>query len=249
MKYYKTSELADAVGIHANTVRLYEQWGLLPPIPRGPNGYRLFTRDHLEQLRLARIALRCNYVVGDIRKSAVAVIKTAASGLLEDALENAFTHLGLIKTERAKAEEALRLVEQWLHGPAVEDTSPPRYIKGTAKLLGVTTDTLRNWELNGLIRVPRSPGNGYRQYGKNEINRLKVIRTLRTANYSIMAVLRMMLHVDKGKKDNIRAVLDTPDPEEDIVYATDKWISTLMESEKNAGEIIVQLNKMKNPPL
>lgn len=244
MKYYKTSELAEAVGIHPNTVRLYEQWGLLPPIPRNPNGYRLFTRSHLEQLRLARIALRCAFVVGDIRKSAVAIIKTAASGPLENALEKAYTHLELIKTERGKAEEALRLVEQWLHGPTVEDTSPPRHIKNTAGLLGVTTDTLRNWELNGLIRVPRDPKNGYRQYGKNEINRLKVIRTLRVANYSIMAVLRMMLHIDKGKKDNIRTILDTPDPGEDIVYATDKWISTLIETEKNADEIIEQIKSM-----
>ncbi len=250
MKYYKTSELAKAVGIHPNTVRLYEQWGLLPPIPRNPKGYRLFTQTHLEQLHLARIALRCDFVAGDIRQSAIAIIKTAAADSLENALKNAYNHLELIKTERTKAEEALKLVEQWLHGPTTtEDTTPQRHIKHTAKLLGLTTDTLRNWELNNLIHVPRNPKNGYRQYGQNEINRLKIIRTLRVANYSIMAILRMMLHIDKGGKEKIQTILDTPTPEEDIVYATDKWISTLIETEKNADDIIKQINKMKNPPL
>ena len=36
MKTYKTSEVAAAIGIHPNTVRLYEEWGLIP----GPAGKR-----------------------------------------------------------------------------------------------------------------------------------------------------------------------------------------------------------------
>ena len=195
-------------------------------------------------MRLARIALRCAYVVGDIRKTAISIIKTAAAGSTGKALEKAYDYLELVRTERAKAEEALELVEQRLNGSNVEDNTPPRRIKDTAQFLGVTIDTLRNWELNGLINVPRNPGNRYRQYGMREINRLKIIRTLRRANYSIMAVLRMILHLDKGETDNFRTVLDTPGPDEDIVYATDKWISTLIETEKNAGDIIEQLKKM-----
>ena len=50
MKYYKTSEIAKAVGLHPNTIRLYEEWGLLPEVPRSPSGYRLFTRDHMDQV-------------------------------------------------------------------------------------------------------------------------------------------------------------------------------------------------------
>ena len=50
----RTSDIAKAVGVHPNTVRLYEEWGFLPPIPRSPSGYRLFTGAHLDQMRLAR---------------------------------------------------------------------------------------------------------------------------------------------------------------------------------------------------
>jgi DNA-binding transcriptional MerR regulator len=53
----RTSDLARAVGVHPNTIRLYEAWGFLPPVPRSVRGYRLFTQVHLRQMRLARVAL------------------------------------------------------------------------------------------------------------------------------------------------------------------------------------------------
>jgi len=40
--YLRTSDIAKSVGAHSNTVRLYEEWGFLPPVPRAPNSYRLF---------------------------------------------------------------------------------------------------------------------------------------------------------------------------------------------------------------
>ena len=55
--HYNTSEIARAVGVHTNTVRKYEKWGFLPSIPRDVNGYRLFSEAHLDQMRLARMAM------------------------------------------------------------------------------------------------------------------------------------------------------------------------------------------------
>lgn len=52
-----TSKIAKIVGCHPNTVHMYEAWGSLPPVPRAANGYRLYTEDHLYQMRLARTAL------------------------------------------------------------------------------------------------------------------------------------------------------------------------------------------------
>jgi len=40
MKHLLASNLARAAGIHPNTARLYEAWGLLPPVERSPKGYR-----------------------------------------------------------------------------------------------------------------------------------------------------------------------------------------------------------------
>lgn len=38
-KHLRTSQIAKDLGVHVNTIRLYEEWGLLPEIPRAANGY------------------------------------------------------------------------------------------------------------------------------------------------------------------------------------------------------------------
>ena len=58
MNTYTTTEVAKIIGIHPNTVRMYEEWGLIPLAERKPNGYRVFTDYHIEQLKLARIAFQ-----------------------------------------------------------------------------------------------------------------------------------------------------------------------------------------------
>lgn len=88
-RHLRTSDIANAVGIHPNTVRLYEAWGFLPPVPRARNGYRRFSERHLEQVRLVRLALRCTWQGGQIRKTALSVIFRAAANDLRGALEQA----------------------------------------------------------------------------------------------------------------------------------------------------------------
>lgn len=243
-RHLSTSDIAKAVGVHPNTVRLYEEWGFLPPIPRSTSGYRLFTQGHLDQMRLARLVMHGPWPGRDIRKSALALVRQAASGDLGGALEQAYHHLALVQAERAQAEAAAQLLERWAQGTPVDATAQPLPISGAARLLGVTIDMLRNWERNGLIQVPRDPHSGYRLYGATEIGRLRVIRTLRQAGYSMMAVLRMLLQLNQGQRDDLRETLDTPRPDEDIVFATDRWLSTLAEQEQRAMDIITQLEEM-----
>jgi DNA-binding transcriptional MerR regulator len=110
--------------------------------------------------------------------------------------------------------------------------------------LGTTVDTLRNWDRNSLIDVPRDPNNQYRQYSQTEISRLRVIRMLRAAGYSMMAIYRMMKHLDAGKTENLGQVLDTPQPDEDVFAASDRWLSALQEQEQRGLLMIAQLEEM-----
>ncbi len=69
--------------------------------------------------------------------------------------------------------------------------------KEVSEYLGITMDSLRNWEMNGLLTVKRRE-NGYRVYTDEDIQRLKIIRSLRCANYSLEAILRMLQQLSKN---------------------------------------------------
>lgn len=237
-KYLRTSQLARAVGVHPNTVRRYVEWGLLPPVERSPKGYRRFTQQHLDCLRLVRHLFESTYPGHAIRASGSQIIQRAVRDDWGGALEMAYRYLVVVKTERAHAETAATLLERWAQGAAADATAQPLQIGAVAELLGVTHDMLRNWERNGLLRVPRQPHNGYRRYGPAEISRLRVIRMLVRAGYSLMAILRMLLQLDRGDTSNLRQVLDTPRPDEDAYLASDRLLSALADTEARAESAI-----------
>ncbi|KNF09104.1 MerR family transcriptional regulator [Gottschalkia purinilytica] len=243
---YRTSEVAKIIGIHPNTVRLYEKYQLIPKPERQDNGYRVFTDLHVEQFKLARTALKVEVLQNGLRKKAVDIIKTSATKNFDAAICLAESYLSQIRTEQQNAEEAIEIVKQMLSSS--HRIKESRYLsltrKQTAEYLQVTIDTLRNWELNGLITIRRKQ-NGYRIYTDDDIMRLKVIRSLRCANYSLAAILRMLTAISHDSSVNIRKIIDTPRHDDDIISVCDKLLTSLKEAEDNALMVMSQLRKMK----
>lgn len=228
-----TSKIAQAAGCHPNTVRMYEQQGFLPPVQRAANGYRLYTPAHLHQMIFARAAFNSPWCGRALRRSLTALVLTAASRSLEDARVAAARHLELVRAELAYAEDAASALESWASLPAPAENRFALRIREAAHRVGATPDMLRGWERDGMLDVPRNPRNRYREYGAVELARLRVIRLLRSAGYSTMAILRMLLQLDNGGGD-LRAALDTPRPDEDAYVAADRWLTSLHEAEENA---------------
>ena len=99
--------------------------------------------------------------------------------------------------------------------------------------------------MNGLLAVKRKE-NGYRIYTDGDIKRLKIIRALRCANYSLEAILRMLQQLSQNPNVDIKTVLNTPRPSDDIISACDQLILSLSTAEKNAIILMEMLQKMKN---
>jgi DNA-binding transcriptional MerR regulator len=243
VSYLHTSDLAKAVGVHPNTVRRYVDRGILPPVERSPSGYRRFTQRHLDCLRLAHQVYFGPHPGNALRKSGERVLQTAVGGDLGGARELAYRHLALVQAEHAQADLAADLLERWAFGPP-DDAIRPLRIGQVAHLLGVSIDIVRSWDRNGLIDVPRDPTNGYRRYGAQEISRLRVIRMLSRAGYSMSAILRMLIQLDHGETTDLRAALDTPRPDEDAYTASDRWLSTLANQEQQAHAIVVLVEEI-----
>jgi len=238
-KHLLTSDLARAVGIHPNTVRKYVEWGLLPPVERSPAGYRLFTRHHLDCLRLARMIYAAPYPGRGFRAFGNQIIQRAVADDWTGALAKAHEHLALVNAELKQADTAADLLEHWAQTIPGDSEDEARLAIGeVSKLLGVSLDVIRNSERNGLITVPRNSYNKYRLFGKKEIERLRIIRMLSKAGYSHMAILRMFIELDKGNTRDLKKVLDTPRTDEDIFSAADRWLTTLHTQEELAEQVI-----------
>lgn len=243
MNTYKTSEIASMIGIHPNTVRLYEESGLIPKPERQANGYRVFTDLHIAQLRLARLAFQIEVLQNGLRKKIVQMVKVSALGDYDTALLLTNEYLDQIRKERFNAEEAIEIVNQIISGESSENTLSLKR-KEVSEQLNITMDALRNWEMNGLLTVKRRE-NGYRVYTGEDIRRLKIIRSLRCANYSLEAILRMLSHLSKNPRADIKSILDTPKSDDDIIAVCDNLISSLADAEENAIDMIRMLKEMK----
>lgn len=243
MKTYQTAEVAAIIGIHPNTVRLYEEWGLISKPERQKNGYRIFTDLHIRQIQIARTAFQIEILQSGLRKKIVEMVKTAAKGDFEKAMILTEEYLQQLEWEKNHAEEAIQIVKGILSGKD-EDTVISMKRKEVSEYLGISMDALRNWEMNGLLTVKRKQ-NGYRIYTDSDLRRLKIIRSLRCANYSLEAILRLLQHLSKNPDTDMKTVLNTPNQSDDIISACDRLIVSLSAAEKNAQQILNMLQEMK----
>ncbi|MGN0629268.1 MAG: MerR family transcriptional regulator [Oscillospiraceae bacterium] len=243
MPVYKTSEVAEIIGIHPNTVRLYEKLELIPKPERLPNGYRVFTDFHIEQCRLVRIAFHVEVLQNGLRKKITKMIKASAKSDFEAAISLINEYIEQVIQERNNAEEAIEIVKQLLSG--CEQTYAQSFKRSEVlKELGISMDTLRNWEMNGLLTVKRKE-NGYRVYTEGDIKKLKIIRSLRCANYSLEAILRLLNQLSRDPDIDVRVALNTPKQSENIISVCDKLIVSLSEAEENAYKIRTRLQNLR----
>lgn len=243
-KNLRTIDIARRTGISLNTVRLYESLGYLPDVPRAKNGYRQFNERHFTHVLLTRQAMRCTWLGGAIRQTALSMLTTAAQGDYDTAIQQAQHLCELLHIEHQHAEEAITVLENWVHSAQRSGYGRTYRISQVAERIHASRDEILSWERNGLISIARAE-NRYRQYTQADIDRLLVIRTLRRAKYSLMAILRLLQHLDNGDTVRLRDVLDTPMPDTLIEpYPTDSWLSTLegmLEACQNIRKILDEL--------
>jgi len=243
MSTYTTTDVAKIIGIHPNTVRMYEKWGLIPLAERKSNGYRIFTDFHIEQLRFVRIAFQIEVLQNGLRNKVVEAIKLSSKRDFDKALMFVEEYRSQIQREQRNAEESIDIAKQILSGESEEHTLFLKR-KEVSDYLDISVDTHRNGERNGLLQVKRKQ-NGCRVYTNDDIERLKMIRTLRLANYSLEAILRMLHALEHNLQVDMKQVLNTPQSDADIISVCDRLIVSLRDAEKNADKMINILLEMK----
>jgi DNA-binding transcriptional MerR regulator len=234
-KTYSTKQIADLFRVHPNTVRLYEKWGFIAPARRRDNNYRVFTSEHLQQMRLARMALPGPYPLpGQIVQT---MVREFAAGNISAALLLAREYLGRVEYEKARAVEAMSILDKWFK----QKTGDKNQLvvigrRLAAAEIGVSVDTLRNWERNGLFSVTRNDQNQL-AFSEWDMEKIRVIRLLRNCGYTISSLLRVFGDEEKlSEKPSL--LLSLPNNDADFFYVTDLFLDYLDEHSERAKRIM-----------
>lgn len=111
----RSSAVARQVGVSPDTLRLYERKGLLRPLGRSTNGYRCYSHDSVERIRLIRAALSIGFTLQELQpilklRDAGGVPCRKVRDLAETKLKNLERRLVELQALRQQMRQVL---EQW----------------------------------------------------------------------------------------------------------------------------------------
>lgn len=241
---YKTSDIAKKANIHPNTVRFYEQVGLISQPERLENGYRQFTYKHLYQVMILRCIYLDDWPGANIRKASIKIVNAMKVWDLKAARKYTKEYIKVVKQEYGKAKEAIRILRHWSEKDITQESQETYNRTETATIIGVTPEALRNWERNHLIDIPRTGKNKTRIYGKKEVDRLRIIYMLRQARYSMSAIHNCLSKIDKGDIHEALNSLYYPD-EQKVVWTGDHWLYVLEKTQEKAKQILKILDEIE----
>lgn len=237
MRIYTTKQIAQIVGVHPNTVRLYEEWGYISPVQRKPNGYRIFTDKHLEEMKIARLAFPGPYPVSS--KFLFKMMHAFINQSYEGALEYVKDYKGLVIEEEKRSREALRTLDQWHKGQYGTDRIIAVSRKAFADLNGLSIETIRNWERNRLYE-PTINSRRYKRYSELDYEKVQIIRLLRKTGFSI-ASLAKVFQADQEQLPSY--FLEKIYQNYESRYEADEWLKHIEEHIKRADAIIVKIEE------
>lgn len=241
-KFYSTSQIATKFHIHPNTVRKYEALGLLSTPKRQANNYRVFTTQHCHELRILQLAFAIELTHCNLRSIAFELVKQTAKQHYHEALALADTYLVIVKKEKTLATNAVANVSRLLLSQE-KDIEKKELLsrKQLSNKLNITLDTIRNWERNGLISSTKGNKHGA-FYDESNVNKALIISTLKHANFSLTAILNMLLQIENSSyaPEELTELLLLKNKPFDIYSAYDELFISLDQAIENI-EAIKQL--------
>ena len=199
----KPIEIAKKLNISTSALRHYESWGIVPPPLRRPNGYRMYTEEHVAYFECIR-AMYMGFGMDTVRK----IMPLIQQKKLTEALWVVNQVQVNLHNDKRRAEQALKVLElEELEGFSTRYHKDWYTIGEVAEEIDVASSTLRHWENEGLIEPQRDLESGYRKYSRADVRRLLIIRTLRSAVYSLDIVREVLAEIDQNSISHARKIV------------------------------------------
>ena len=203
-------DLARAVGVSSQTIRLYERVGFLPPAERTPTGQRRFGPRHMQAIQAARAM-----IAGYGWEHALEIMRAAHQGDMAAMLARVDARHAELARRRQEIDEVLaalqtlRQLEAEQEAPARAWRGPPALTIGeAARLVGVRSSAIRFWETQGLLQPERDRDSRYRRYRPEQIRRLHMVVLLRNGGYGFEAIRSVLAELSAGAPEQALAAIE-----------------------------------------
>ena len=240
--YVRTHQIATFTDVHPNTVRLYEDWHYISPVPRAANGYRMYSELHLKQMQIARLVFRQEFIQNNLRKKATQIVKLSGREQFKEALIAAENYYAFLQQEYAHTISTVETIEKLQRNNILSETTYTH--KQVAERLNLTEETVRNWERNGLLEIPRNSQNR-RVYSESDMQKCMVIRTLRSAHFSITSIAHLLQAISTKKDASIVDIVKSPKFVPEFTHVTDDLVMNLKKAMTDVEQVIALLKELQ----
>lgn len=193
----KGIEIARQLGISTSALRHYESWGIIPPVERQANGYRIYTKEHQAYFQTIR-ALNAGFGMDLVKK----VMPLIIQGRIHDALWIINQAQVNLYTEKKTVQKTVEILESKDLTQVIgikKNLKQINYSIGqVAKETNVSASSIRHWEHEGLIDPERDQESGYRLYSPADIRRVFIIRTVQRMVFSLDVVRQVLANIDEN---------------------------------------------------
>lgn len=185
---YKPKDIAKQLDVGTSAMRHYEEWGIVPPPKRKPNGYRVYTEEHLAYFQCIR-ALYPGFGMAAVRK----IMPMIQASQFKEALWEINKLQAELYDRKQQALQSLELLQPDQMEHFLNRQKKKWYSIGEVEReIDVPATTIRHWETEGLITPKRNPENGYRQYDREDIRHLLIIRTVQSSVFLLKTVREVL---------------------------------------------------------
>lgn len=252
---YRIGELSRITGVKEGTIRFYEKCGFVGPVERTSNNYRLYRRRHIYQIRVCRLVFG-GFVNRRLRRESRKVLETSARWDLAAYGEAAANYQRAVEEDIEGTRKAIAICVEQMSQIGMEQMNQEAMSrkamgqgamgqraqedqlcskKQAAAMVGVTLESIRNWERNGLLGQWESYQKRF--YGQALLNRMYVIRLLLDTGYSMMAVKSFMREWDSGQPKSAERLLVSPREREELRYRSDRYLEALLHVREKARQL------------
>jgi DNA-binding transcriptional MerR regulator len=197
-------DIARKLGVSTTTLRHYEDFGMIPAVKRSPNGYRVYTDEHLAYLICIREMMH-GFSLSEI----AGMLKLVMANKTDEALWTANRAQAALQDDKRVCEQIKRRFLQKRKAAVPKEFS----INFLSKTTGTIPSTIRYWDKIGLISASRCAANNYRTFTERHIDEILMIQAFKLAmrargeKYAVEQLRKEMQQLDFTDTNQVSAIV------------------------------------------